>query len=229
MQAPQILSFLLLFCLLCFSSPASSQSQDTVARRTTTWTETTTSKPLKTDKVTAFVNGHQTKIEVLSLFKPAEIVIKADHSAEHTSDYLTMNIQVKDKAHPVLTYFEKKAKLQYLGKLYEHNEIPDIDPAKVYRVQYHNLKGTAFEGLLNDYLEVILYGEEHVPHEKTVFNTTPRKIVYYDVDGKIMTQEELPILKRDTFTKETLYGKEAAERYGDPKFSDGIIIIRTKK
>jgi hypothetical protein len=229
MQAPQALPLLLLLCLFFLTCPASAQSKGSETRPTTVLTETTTSKPVRVDKSTAFVNGHQTKIEVLGLFKPAEIEIKAKRPAEHTADHMPMNIQVKDKNHPVLTYFEKKAKLKYRGRLYEHNDIPDIDPARVHRVNYHNLAGTEYEGQLDDYLEVILHGEEHVPHEKTVFSSESRRIAYYDVDGKIMLEQELPILRHGTFTIETLFGKEAVERYGHAKFAEGINIIRTKK
>lgn len=229
MRALQVFSPLLLLCLLFLDRPVSAQTSDSKTHRTASITETEISKPVRVDVSTAFLNGHKTTIEVLGLFKPAEIEIKIDPTAERASNYSTMNIRVKDKNHPVLAYFEKKAKLQYRGKLYEHNEIPDINPARVQRVHYHNFAGTEYQGLLDDYLEVVLFGEEHMPHEKTVFNSGSRKIDYYDVDGNIMSEQELPVLHKGTFTTETLFGKEAVDRYGDVKFAAGIVIIRTKK
>ncbi|MFT2007945.1 hypothetical protein ACMA1I_04655 [Pontibacter sp. 13R65] len=181
--------------------------------------------------LSAIVDEHKTSIEVLSLFKPEEIIMKPVRSLQESPDHLTMQIDVKEKAHPVLTYFEQKAKLRYNGTLYHHNEIPDINPSKVASVTFEDFTGTMYEGLLENYLEVKLYGEEHMPSEKTVYSTEPKEIMLYDVDGTITDRTGLQKLKLKpgTFTRKTLFGQEAVKQYGDMKFADGVVIIRTNK
>ena len=179
--------------------------------------------------IIAYVDGHETKIEVLSLFKPQEIVMKSEHSPELSMDYLKMLIEVKDKQHPVLRYFENKAMLYYKGTYYEHNVLPDIKPNSVATVVYNASEESSF----SDYLEVKLYGEEYISNERITYRTAdkPQRVEYYDVDGRILSTDEMRSLKLKAgeFTSYHMHGKEAAEKYGDPKFAKGIVVIKTHR
>ncbi|TXK49661.1 hypothetical protein FVR03_06095 [Pontibacter qinzhouensis] len=215
-------------CALLPATASLAQAPDSVR------TFSITRKPVqqyRTADMSAIVNGHKTSINVLSLFKPEEISMKPLRSQGENPDHVTMQIDVKEKEHPVLTYFQQKAKLRYNGTLYDHNIIPDINPSRISNVTFQNFTGTIYEGLTENYLEVTVYGEEYMPSENIVYNSEPREIIFYDVDGTMTDKQGLQQLKlkQGTFTRTTLYGREAVKRYGHMKFADGVVIIRTNK
>jgi len=200
-------------------------------QQTKTRSEIVKKDRFNSDQITAFVDGHQTKIEVLSLFKPAEITMKSKKSAAESMEQLTMLIEVQDKSHPVLQYFQNKARLYYKGHYYGHNVLPEIKPNSVKEVEYHQYDDPTTPGKLDDYLEVVLYGEEYMPHEQIKYKTERKRIQYYDVDGKIYLAQDIPKLhlKAGEFTTKMLSGKEAVEKYGDAKYAEGINVVRTIK
>jgi hypothetical protein len=179
--------------------------------------------------VTVFVESYQTQNEIIELFKPAEITLEQVFSPTQSMHEMTMQIRVKDPKHPVLTYFRNGAQLYYRGQLYRHNVLPDIDAVRVMQVAYHSAPGA--DSTSGDYLEVIEYDPSSGPWEPVLFAAKPWRPKYYDVDGKIIPAADISSvgLVRGSFTDETVYGKEAAEKYGHPKYAQGIIVIRTYK
>lgn len=181
-------------------------------------------KRYTSSQIECFVEGYKTKSDILSLFKPEEIVMKREHSAGRSSDStFIMKISVKNPEHPVLKYFQHQASMLLNGKLLPHNVIPDIPHKRISDIIFHDNAG---EGAA-DILEVVLYGEEYHNNKAIKYTSEKRKIEYYDLDGKIYTAEELRKmrLKPGQLKKiDTLFGKEAVEKYGDPKYADGILI-----
>ena len=197
-------------------APAQSGSRTTVTRRAV--------GPRYTNaNIDAFVNGHPTSADVLGLFKPEDIVMTSPHSATQSMERMTMKIEVKDKNHPMVRYFTNKARLYYKGKYYDHNVIPGINSARVDRLKYVS------DEALGDYVEVILYGEEYEPRRPNVFRAPGGKIQYYDVDGTLYSLKEFQALRvKAGGTRTLISGKEAADKYGHPKYAAGVMVIKTK-
>ncbi len=223
----------LLFIALLTAAPAVAQqkkaaSSDSV-KTVQVKKEVRAGRVYTSNQVTVFVETYRTQSEVFGLFKPDEIVIKNVPSPTQSMNQMTVQIRVKDKQHLMLKYFRNKARLYHQGAFYEHNVLPEIPAAAVMKLQYHSVPGT--EPGSGDYLEVIQYGEEYVPRQPLVFSTGPHRLAYYDVNGKIISADDLPSLhlQEGSFTMEELSGKEAVEKYGDPKYAAGIGIIRIKK
>lgn len=184
-------------------------------------------------KTAAFVNNHKTSIEVLSLFDPNEISMKSKRDETISMDSLVMLVTVKDESHPVLKYFEKKAHLLYLGKEYEHNVFPEIPHDQIYKLEYHAYS-IIFNAGLKDVLEVNVYGEEAMPINKTRYVSMNKDASYYDIDGIIYTKEEKEQKEIKFFVdkysmKGVIFGKGAADKYGDPRYAVGVIIVRSTK
>lgn len=157
--------------------------------------------------------------------------MKAKKDPDISMDSLVMQIKVKDVNHPVLRYFEHKAHIVYLGKEYDHNIIPEMSPDKIYKLEYHPYS-TKYEAGLDDVLEVIVYGEEASPSNKTKYVSNSSKPNYYDIDGKIYTEQEkkensIKFYVDQYEMKGTIRGKEAVEKYGDTKYASGVVVVRS--
>jgi hypothetical protein len=160
--------------------------------------------------VTVIVESFETQSEIMGLFKPAEITWQQVLSPTQSMHEMTMQIWVKDPQHLVLRYFRKGARLYYRGQLYNHNVLPEIDAARVMKLEYHS--ATEADSTGTDSLEVIEHDPTYVPQEPVLFAAQPWRPKYYDVDGKIIPADEIASvgLVRGAFTDETLHGKEAA-------------------
>ncbi|MCC2546765.1 hypothetical protein LJY25_09950 [Hymenobacter sp. BT175] len=198
------------------ADPAPSGSRTTITRRAV-------GPRYTNDKIDAFVDGHPTSANVLGLFKPEEIVMTSPRSANQSMERMTMKIEVKDKSHVMLRYFANKARLYYKGKYYDHNVIPGINSARVDRLKY------VADEALGDYVEVILYGEEYVASRPHAFRAPGGKIQYYDVDGTLYSLQEFKALRlKAGGTRTLISGKEAADKYGNPKYATGVMVIKTR-
>jgi hypothetical protein len=187
-------------------------------------------KRFESNQITAFVNGHKTSIEILSLFRPEEIEMVSEHTADQSMNFMTNYITVKDTNHLVIRYFKEKARLLYQGKYFDHNDIPEMHPNQLEGLRYFKTdNGT---GGSTSTLEVLTYGEEYVSNENIRFQTKPKTIKYYDIDGEIVDINEVRSyrLQPGEFISTIISGKEAVEKYGDGKYAEGVVvIIRNKK
>ncbi|GAB3202161.1 hypothetical protein GCM10027293_26970 [Pontibacter aydingkolensis] len=174
------------------------------------------------DQSHAIVNGVKTSNNVMYLFKPDEIVLRRVHSENVSMHVLVFGIEVKNSNHPVLKYFEHQAKLKIRNKYFEHNTLPKINPAQVASLAFH--KG---DDQSASYLEVTLLDPENTPKQQYKYGTVTEKSQYYDVDGRIVdtSTTPLPMLRKGSFTSETLCCKEAYEKYHDLRFIKGIQVM----
>ena len=180
------------------------------------------------ENIICFVESYQTKIEILGLFKPNDIVMNRDLNAEVPHDQMVMRIKVKDQNHAVLRYFKHKAELFHEGKYYDHNVLPDINASRVHSVEFEASNYTK-SGYV---LKVNVFGEEYKPDRNVTFSTEKRSPKYVDFDGKLMTMEAFKQMnpKMGSFKTETvLYGKMASDKYGDTKYAEGVMVASSIK
>lgn len=139
-----------------------------------------------------------------------------------------MNIQVLDSSNHVLKYLANKASLHVKNKTYAHGIIPDaVHPNLITGMHYHESKDHRA-----DILEVTLARDDGAGKERVRYTTESQRIKWYDVDGKVITEEEMREMdfKLGEFESgEVISGKQATEKYGDAKYAEGVKIIRTKK
>jgi hypothetical protein len=117
----------------------------------------------------------------------------------------------------------------YKNQLYPFGEIPDINPAQVSNLAYH-----AFNGVQDDFLEVVLFGEEHIPSKSMKFQSEVETIrdSFMDLDGKLYTAEEfrkISFRRGELVFRGSVRGKDAVEKYGDKKYAVGVMQYTRKK
>ena len=184
---------------------------------------------LEVDTTLYHVHEYQTKEGILSLLKPSEIIMKRKFDPEVSQKIMNLHIEILDSSHVVLKYFKHKASLQLGNRNFKHNEFPKgFSPTWI--IGMHYVETPQHE---QDVLEVQLYPPGNVPRERLIHKLQSNRIQYYAVDNKIVSQDEMQSLNLAMGTFEmgsTMYGKEAAEKYGDPKYAQGVQeIIRIKK
>ncbi len=190
--------------------------------RTIIRSESVVSKRYNAEVSIAYINGHRTTINLLSILKPDEILIEPINSAERTSDTLKIKVTIHDQSHEVLRYLENKAKLEYLNEQYEHGLVPDINPANVSHLTYEESPAHV--------LVVHVYGEESSGNKPVKHKSAPQRINFFDIDGKLYTAEQmrnLNLVRGKFINKGFISGREAVEKYGDAKYAAGVGIIET--
>jgi hypothetical protein len=209
---------------LIFFLPLTSASQDT-----TRWKQTRVEKKYPSGNIVLIIEGHKTTDRAFGLFKPDQITMRDERPHHQRGDTLVLTIRVKDKNHPTLAYFDNRAKLLYKNQLYPFGEIPDINPAQVSNLAYH-----AFNGVQDDFLEVVLFGEEHIPSKSMKFQSEVETIrdSFMDLDGKLYTAEEfrkISFRRGELVFRGSVRGKDAVEKYGDKKYAVGVMQYTRKK
>jgi hypothetical protein len=186
-----------------------------------------TKRTFNPDSVSCFVNDYKAHCDIMKLFKPAEIAIKHEYDPNRSQNSPIVKISVRDSSHFVLLYLKYKAFLQVGGKLFDHNVIPDnINPSKISGLNYYTSKDHQ-----QDILEVLFYGEEYQSEKPMTYRANPHTIEYYELNGKILTRNEVQKLQLKMGSiepGEIISGKEAVERYGDAKYHSGVRVLRVK-
>ncbi|MBC5992448.1 hypothetical protein [Pontibacter cellulosilyticus] len=215
---------LLVFVFVCHAAFAQT---GTYVRSTKVVTKTT----FDDDHSYALINGVKTSSNIKSLFKPSEIIITRVHSKDESMAYFVSGVEVKNSNHPVLKYFEHKARLKVYNKYFEHNDIPDFNPNQIASLEFHEA-----DGQTESYLEVKLIPRGEFQNKPIRYDVVPYKTRYYDIDGKIIeigrSQNQSDVSytrpKNGEVRSETLCCREAYEKYKDEKYVEGIRVIRTK-
>ena len=171
----------------------------------------------------AIINGVKTSGNVKSLFKPYEITLTRLHSKDVSMQVFVTGIEVKVPDHPVVKYFENKARLKVYNRFFEHNDIPDFNPNQISELVFHEA-----DGQQESYLEVKLLPKGEFENKPVRFDIKPEKTRYYDVNGKISDTGGYTLPKNTEVHTERLCCKEAYEKYKNEKYVEGIMVIRTK-
>ena len=167
-----------------------------------------------------FVENYKTSKDIILFFKPQEVKVRNEYSPDRYTPHV--RISVKRKKHPLLKYFERKSRLFYEGKFYEHNDIPRIRPTKIGEMVFHQDRPDK-----PAFLEVV--PSKGDSKEKNISYEFKKPVAkYYCIDSIMMTKDELKIrrinLKRDFRLSEVVFGKEAFDRFGSPEYSEGVSI-----
>lgn len=177
------------------------------------------------DSIVFVINGTRTSNDILKLFKPHEIELKRIHDPNVSQKILTMEVIVFDTSHVVLKYLNHKASMDVGNQNFRHGIIPDhVHPNLISKMRYVPSAGHQSDILVLELLPKGLASEERIKYV-----TQPESILWYDVDGKIMSQEEMSKLELrlgEFESGEVISGEEATKKYGDPKYADGVKIVR---
>lgn len=179
-----------------------------------------------------WVQNYPSTQNIVTLFKPGEIKLKKEYRS--VSNIPTIRILVKNKNHPILKYYKNKASLLYQGKLYNPDQIPLINPDKIKAIRYHD-KEQYMEGKLKQgpVLEVLSNEQPQRSKQGTYdkrlsYRTEPLKVKYYELEGTLMTKKDLRTnrikLNAGYKLQRIVFGKEAADTYGDQKYSMGVAV-----
>lgn len=187
-------------------------------------------KRYSSPRISLLIEGkYRTSDRAFALFKPNQITMRDERPADQRGDTLVLTIWVKDKTNPGLLYFQNKAKLLYKDKLFEHGDLPDINPSYVSAIEY--FKSNDGE---SDFVELKMFGEEYIPSKSTRFQSQPEHIkhMFFDIDGSLYSLDEfnnLGFKPGELIFKGMLSGKEAVTKYGDAKYAEGVSIYVRKK
>jgi hypothetical protein len=184
---------------------------------------------IEVDTTLYHVHEYSTKEAILSLLKPSEIIMKRRLDPEVSQRIMDLYIQILDTSHVVLKYFKYQASMQLGKRNFKHNEFPkSFNPGWIAGMHY-----IASPNHEQDILEVQLFPQNSGPLEKITHKLHSNAIQYYAVDGQVVTKDEMANLNLAIGTFEmgsTIYGKEASEKYGDPKYAQGVQeILKIKK
>ncbi|HEY0652182.1 MAG TPA: hypothetical protein VGD65_03600 [Chryseosolibacter sp.] len=180
------------------------------------------------DSTIFIVNGYEAPNNILLLFKPTEIELKPIDVPSAPNGVLVMGVHVSDTSHNVLKYLKHKASMDIGDQNFPHGNIPDnIHPHRISGMEYIET-----EGHVSDILLVTLSAHVDNEKQKVQYTSEPKRIRWYDVDGKVMTQAEMAALhlKLGEFESgEVITGQRAIEKYGDVKYADGVKTMRVIK
>lgn len=217
------LLFLILFELSCVTLIA----QDTTKIITK---KSVVTKRYASPRIRLLIDGkYKTTDRAFALFKPDQIIMRDERPPDQRGDTLVLTIWVKDKTNPGLLYFQNRAKLSYKDKLFEHGDLPDINPSYISAIEYFK----SSDGQ-SDFVELKIFGEDYIPSKGTRFESQPEHIkrMFFDVDGSLYSLDEfnkLGFKPGELIFKGMISGKEAAAKYGDSKYAEGVSIYTKRK
>lgn len=182
------------------------------------------------NQIQAYLNDYPTNMDILRLFKAGEISLERSFDPKIPAGTLKMNIQVADTAHPVFNYVKHKADIIYEGKRLMYPELPEVTNRQIKNRIYHDWNHN-MDSLKNTLELTISYAAEDVNAPSTRFRTNSRSINWFEVNGNILSEENFrkkAYQPDEIKSTKTIFGKEAFEKYKDPKYISGIRIIQLK-
>jgi hypothetical protein len=207
--------------LVCLTISAS--AQEVIQKRVAIQSTSTTN-----DSTIFLVNGLKTSGKILKFFRPEEISLNPVHDPKIGHAISIMEIQVLDTSHVVLKYLKYKASLDMGNQNFRHGMIPDqIHPYLISNLQYVETQDHT-----SDILVVTLSKGDEVARQSVRYRSHSNRIQWYDVDGKMLTAEEMGDLKLELGEFESggvISGQQATEKYGDSKYAGGVKVIRRIK
>jgi YD repeat-containing protein len=173
------------------------------------------------------VNGYRTHENILTLFRPEELVLSYKHDPTISQEIFIMGIEVLDTTHIGLRYLKYKASIDIGNKNFAHGMLP----RGIHRNMITEMQYIESVGHKSDVLVLVLSRDADASRQRLKYKTQSQRIRWFDVDGKIMTQQEMSDLNLQPgeFESELIAGKEAAEKYGDPKYAEGVQVLRKAK
>jgi hypothetical protein len=191
------------------------------------------SKIKSLSKKSFFIRGFEVPQELLLFFDPGDIIW-----TQHFSPYEygpQIEILVKNPDHPVLKYYENKALLSYGNMIYEHGKIPR--PNSICQLTFVHEVQTGRDTVSDTailYLTVNPQGESSENNYNNIsFEVFAPEPEFFKVGAEILTKKELELRKinieSDYILHDTLFGKEAVDKFKDAIYSQGISVYNKKR
>lgn len=179
------------------------------------------------DKTRYFFEGKEVSEDILLLFRTDELKLRMSYTS--TSYAPIVDIILKDSSHPMSGYFKEKISIRYKGNLYDHGKIPKVTPLEICDWRFINKHGNSNDKVLE--LGIC----EETPNRSSIslsYDVEDSEPLFYMINESILTKEELKLagirLEQDYELVETLFGKEAIDKFRDPAYSQGISVYKLK-
>lgn len=182
---------------------------------------------------TFYINGLNVSQEVLSLFKVDEIVLTPTFTPV---DYAPrIEIFVKNPQHPILKYFAKKASILLGNKIYEHGVIPKITPSQICGLTYLEEANEQDTLTIKSMLKIEICNE--LKETTNIVGSIEYEVIspevnYFKIGTRILTRTEVDqagINLEDYTLVDTIFGKEAVDKFKSPEFYSGVSIYKARR
>lgn len=176
-----------------------------------------------------FIKGIKVPQEVMYLFDPDDVLIELHHSPTEYKPII--EIKFRNSDHPFLKYLLTKAALSFNGRLFEHGYIPRVRMGSISKMSL--ITQTSEDDSTETHTLLI---ESTPPLSKTgrriTYQTQSPEPKYILIDNRLLDCEQPEAeqinLDRDFVLENTIWGKEAVEKFGHVKYSQGVDIYKRK-